>query len=102
MTPAQKAQQAAYNEFIADYVERHGECKATRDEAHEVADWVVGMAKESAALCFKYSAGSKEIAEDASSDLCAILIDDNGDIDGKDEAKFLAACAIAAALEVVG
>lgn len=100
MTPAQKAQQTAYNEFITDYVERHGECKATRDEAHEVADWVVGVAKESAALCLKY-AGHKGLAEDAATDLTTALINDNGNIDGKDEAKFLAACAIAAALEVV-
>lgn len=100
MTPAQKAQQTAYNEFIADYVERHGECKATRDEAHEVAEWIEMLAKESADLCFKY-AGHKELAEDAATDLSTALINDNGDIDGKDEAKFLAACAIAAALESV-
>lgn len=101
MTPAQKAQQTAYNEFIADYVERHGECKATRDEAHEVAEWVVEMAKEVSALCAKY-AERPEVASDAANDLCATMIDDNHDIDGKDEAKFLAACAIATALEVVG
>ena len=99
MTPAQKAQQTAYNEFIADYVERHGECKATRDEAHEVADWIEAMAKESVGLCFKF-AGHKELASDAANDLCAALIDDNGDIDGKGEAKYLSAWAIAAALEV--
>ncbi len=101
MTPAQKAQQTAYNEFIADYVERHGECKATRDEAHDVSYWILTMAEEAVDLCFKY-AGHKELASDAANDLCAALINDNGDIDGKDEAKFLAACAIAAALEVVG
>ena len=100
-TPAQKAQQTAYNEFIADYVERHGECKATRDEAHEVAEWIEAMAKEVASLCGKYSSGA-EVAGDAADDLAAGFIDDNADIDGKDEAKFLAACAIAAALEVVG
>lgn len=101
MTPAQKAQQTAYNEFIADYVEWHGECKATRDEAHEVADWVVSLAKDAANLCFKYGLHNG-LAEDSAVDLSTSLIDDNGDIDGKDEAKFLAACAIAAALEVVG
>lgn len=101
MTPAQKAQQTAYNEFIADYVERHGECKATRDEAHEVADWVVDMSKEVSALSFKY-AGTPAIASDAANDLAASFIDGAFDIDGKDEAKFLAACAIAAALEAVG
>lgn len=99
-TPAQKAQQTAYNEFIADYVERHGECKATRDEAHEVAEWIETMAKEVASLCKKYSSDA-DIAGDAADDLAAGFIDENNDIDGKDEAKFLAACAIAAALEVV-
>jgi hypothetical protein len=99
MTPAQKAQQTAYNEFIADYVERHGECKATRDEAHEVADWVVGMARDVAGICFKYARYS--LASDAANELSSSLIGEAIDIDGKDEAKFLAACAIAAALEVV-
>lgn len=98
-TPAQKAQQTAYNEFIADYVERHGECKATRDEAHEVADWVVSLAKDVVYMCDLHAKASGE-RDDAISDLVFALIADNGDIDGKDEAKFLAACAIAAALEV--
>lgn len=100
MTPGQKAQQAAYNDFIADYVERHGECKATRDEAHEVADWVVGGGKSVISTMWRLMA-DRSIG-DAANDLMASLIDTNADIDGKDEAKFLAACAIAAALEVVG
>lgn len=100
MTPAQKDQQTAYNEFIADYVERHGECKATRDEAHEVAGGLVSMAVDLAGICDKY-AKDVDVAEDAASDLSASFIDAMY-IDGKDEAKFLAACAIAAALEVVG
>lgn len=99
MTPAQKAQQTAYNEFIADYVERHGECKATRDEAHEMADWVVSLAKDVVYICGLHAKPSAE-RDDAATDLVYALIADNGDIDGKDEARFLAACAIAAALEV--
>ena len=99
MTPQQKLTNA-YNEFIADYVERHGECKATRDEAHKAAEWIESMAKEVASLCQKYSSDA-EIAGDAADDLASGFIDENNDIDGKDEAKFLAACAIAAALEVV-
>lgn len=100
MPPAQKAQQTAYNEFIADYVERHGECKATRDEAHHVADWIVTMVGSAVTLCEKY-ATDQDVLADAASDLAASMIDAAGSIDGKDEAKFLAACAIAAALEVV-
>ena len=100
MTPAQKAQQAAYNEFIADYVERHGECKATRDEAHEVADWVVNLGIDTAVVVSKYAI-DKTYETDTAEIFVMNLIDSNGDIDGKDEAKSLAACAIAAALEVV-
>lgn len=98
-TPAQKAQQTAYNEFIADYVERHGECKATRDEAHEVASWIESMAIEVARLCNKYAV-QDDIASDAANDLSSTLIDDNSDIDGKEEAYHLSSCAIAAALEL--
>ena len=98
MTPAQKAQQTAYNEFIADCVERHGECKATRDEAHEVADWVVRMVGEVSLLCRKYGE-LRAVASDAANDLAATFVDDNTDIDGKDEAKFLAACAVQAVFE---
>jgi hypothetical protein len=48
--------QNAYNEFIADFCERHGECQATRDEAHEIADrmsdfgTVLGLAAKVAGL----------------------------------------------------
>lgn len=101
MTPAQKAQQTAYNEFISDYVERHGECKATRDEAHDVSYWILTMAEEVIDLCLKY-APARDVAADAAECITSDFIGDNTDIDGKDEAKFLAACAIAAALEVVG
>lgn len=98
MTPAQKAQQTAYNEFIADYVERHGECKATRDEAHEVADWVTKVCRTAVSVTRNVPCFSDG---DVAGEMVAVLIDSNSDIDGKDEAKFLSACAIAAALEVV-
>lgn len=89
---------AAYNLFIADYVGRHGECASTRNEAHEIADKLVESAHEVTAICFKY-AGHAELTSDAANDLFAALIDDNGDIDSKDDAKFLAAWAIEVALE---
>lgn len=44
MTNKQKLT-VAYNEFIAEFCERHGECKATRDEAHEQADKLVQFGK---------------------------------------------------------
>ncbi len=99
MTSAQKAQQTAYNEFITDYVERHGECKATRDEAHEMADWVVKVCGIAVSVTRNVPCFSDG---DVAGDMIAVLINANSDIDGKDEAKYLAACAIAAALEVVG
>lgn len=101
MTPAQKAQQTAYNEFIADYVERHGECKATRDEAHTYADWIVAACRGILGAVRRFGKLT-EAMQDAASDLVGVAIDGKTNIDGKDEAKFLAACAIAAALEVVG
>lgn len=55
MTNAQTQLQAAYNEFIADFVDRHERVPSTRDEAHDVADKIVAMAKEVAALCKKYA-----------------------------------------------
>lgn len=44
MTNEQKLT-AAYNEFIADFCEAHGECQATRDEAHETADKLIAFGK---------------------------------------------------------
>lgn len=99
-TDHKRAHQNAYNEFIADYVERHGECKATRDEAHDVADWIVSMAKDVAVLSIKYAL-RPEVASDAANDLAAALIDDNGDIDSKDDARSLAAAVISVAMEEV-
>lgn len=66
--------QAAYNEFIADFVERHGNNQATRDEAHEWADRIVSTAKDSWSLCLKY-ANSRVLAHDAANDLCAALME---------------------------
>ncbi len=44
MTNEQKLN-AAYNEFIADFCEAHGECQATRDEAHDTADKLIAFGK---------------------------------------------------------
>lgn len=82
--------QTAYNEFIADFVERHGNNQATRDEAHEWADRIVSMALEIRRLCEKYSTDPLS-ADDAASDLVAAFID-SMEIDNKEEARYLAAC----------
>jgi len=82
--------QTAYNEFIADFVDRHGHNQATRDEAHEWADRIVEMAREVNRLVRKYAAHA-EIVHDAAADLVAALIEEMP-IDNKEEARFLAAC----------
>lgn len=46
--------QSAYNEFIADFCERHGECQATRDEAHEIADKLAALGGEMAFAVRKF------------------------------------------------
>lgn len=79
--------QNAYNEFIADFVERHGHNKATRDEAHEWADKIVEMARAVSLLTKKY-ANDMETAWNAADELCCTMIDDM-EIDSKDEARFL-------------
>ena len=82
--------QTAYNEFIADFVERHGQNQATRDEAHEWADRIVGMVREVRRLCGKY-ATDPLAADDATIDLVNAFID-SMEIDNKEEARFLARC----------
>ena len=84
--------QTAYNEFIADFVERHGECKATRDEAHEWADRIVEMARESWVLCLKY-AHNKALAHDAANDLNVMLMT-GWDVDFAEPAYALAGAVI--------
>ena len=49
---AQQKLTNAYNEFIRDYVEAHGQNQATRDEAHERADKLKVIAEKAVAFCF--------------------------------------------------
>lgn len=49
--------QNAYNEFIADFCERHGECQATRDEAHEIADKLTALGSAIATSVLAYDGG---------------------------------------------
>jgi len=48
MTP-QQLKDNAYNEALNAFIERHGECQATRDEAYERCNKLVGVAK----ICFQ-------------------------------------------------
>lgn len=82
--------QSAYNEFIADFVERHGKNQATRDEAHEWADKIVEIARSVNDLRIKYAV-INTTAQDEAADFVAAMINDLP-IDNKEEARFLAAC----------
>lgn len=82
--------QTAYNEFIADFVDRHGNNQATRDEAHEWSDRIVAMTRDINRVVSDHVPNSP-VAKDAVADLIAALIDDLP-IDNKEEARYLAAC----------
>lgn len=100
MTDTAKKARDAYNEFIANYVENHGECAATRNEAHQLADQIESMAAEIAAMCFKYAADA-DIADDAAGDLCDIMIDSHNEIDNRDDAYALAAWNVTLKIEAL-
>ena len=87
---AQQKLTNAYNEFIRDYVEAHGQNQATRDEAHERAAWCsdLGQAVVDLAKRFELSESSVEWMVEAIEEV------------GADEA-YLVACAVAVALEEV-
>ena len=52
-TAQQKATDAT-NEFIRDFCERHEECAATRNEAHEIVAHLEGLAEEVRVLTGKH------------------------------------------------
>lgn len=91
MANAQNQMQSAYNEFIADFVDRHERVPSTRDEAHEVADKIVAMAKKVAALCKKY-ARNDEAAYYAADHIAESLVEE---MDDATDGHFLAACVLA-------
>lgn len=87
---AQQKLTNAYNEFIRDYVEAHGQNQATRDEAHERAAWCseLGQAVVDLAKRFKLPENAIDWMIEAIPEIHA------------DEA-YLVACAVAVALEEV-
>lgn len=89
-TSAQQKLTNAYNEFIRDYVEAHGQNQATRDEAHERAAWCSELGQSVANMFIKL----KLNADDVSWVLDAIT-------DIEPEEAYLVACAVAVALEEV-
>lgn len=85
---AQQKLTNAYNEFIRDYVEAHGQNQATRDEAHERAGKLVSFAQEAVDFCRKHDI--EDVAD---------WLEYSGRYDSDD--AHLVACAVAVALEEV-
>lgn len=89
MTPQQKLTNA-YNEFILDYVEAHGQNQATRDEAYERAAWCVSLGQSIAEMFVKFKLDTSA-ADSIVEWLPGVQIDE----------EYLVACAVAVALEEV-
>lgn len=88
MTTPQQKLTNTYNEFVCDFCERHGECKATRDEAHERADWCVSLGTSVAELFVKFKLDT---------DNTDYVLKSIPEINPTE--TYLVACAVAAALE---
>ena len=90
LVTAQQKLTNAYNEFIRDYVEAHGQNQATRDEAHERAAWCseLGQSVVDLAKRFKLSPDTIDWMIEAIPEVGA-------------EEAYLVACAVAVALEEV-
>lgn len=87
MTPTQQKLTNAYNEFIRDYVEAHGQNQATRDEAHERAGKLTNLAQEAVDFCRKHSIETDPY----------YMLEVTDAFDA--EEAYLVACAVAVALE---
>lgn len=85
-TPEQRTLFHAYNEFIADFVERHGRCQATYDESHERAGQLVALGQGLVDLLRKCEIGTSYVNE---------MIDANGDIEAHEEYLVSVAAALA-------
>lgn len=93
-TPAQQKLTNAYNEFIRDYVEAHGQNQATRDEAHERAAWCVSLGQSVAEMFIKFKLEKNDLSW-----VLDAMLDAMSDV--KDDEAYLVACAVAVALEEV-
>lgn len=71
-TPAEQSCYHAVNEYIAAFVERHGECQATRDEAHDEISQYRSTAKEAVRLARSHRITSD--VQDAAEELARILL----------------------------
>lgn len=71
-TPAQQSLYQAINEYVAAFVERHGSCQATRDEAHEIIAGYSKAAVEAVRLAREYRA--HEHIQDAAEEIAHSLL----------------------------
>ena len=71
-TPAEQSCYHAVNEYVAAFVERHGECQATRDEAHENLDGYRKLAADAVRLAREYL--SDDDVQDAAEEMARILL----------------------------
>jgi len=71
-TPAEQSCYHAVNEYVAAFVERHGECRAYRDEAHDEISQYRSTAKEAVRLARSYRIPSD--VQDAAEELARILL----------------------------
>lgn len=90
VNPTQQKLTNAYNEFIRDYVEAHGQNQATRDEAHERAAWCSELGQSVVDLAKRFKLPENTIDW---------MIEAIPEIDA--EEAYLVACAVAVALEEV-
>lgn len=87
MTPKQ-LKDNAYNEALTAFIERHGECQATRDEAYERCDKIVNLAK----LCFDLARGMGNGADEATDAACTMA-------NANPEEAYLIGCVVAVEAE---
>lgn len=83
---------SAYNEYVADFCDGHGENKATRDEAHKTADNLVRFGRSLATTA--KAAGMN--ADDVNAMIEAV------DWDGVDDAYLVALAASEALSSITG
>lgn len=90
MTPAQQLNATfadRMQEYVAWFLERHGNCLATRQEAEQNADKCMKAAQKTVALCAEFDGDAETAVE-------WVL-----EPEGKEHARLLAACVAVAKME---
>lgn len=90
MTPAQQLNATfadRMQEYVAWFLERHGNCLATRQEAEQNADKCMKVAQKTVALCAEFDGDAETAVEWVLEPQCI------------EEARLLAACVAVAKME---